>query len=378
MLQRASRAAHLTELRTGGAYHKFSEGGKGLTAFVLLSQSHIALHSWPEVGVATVEFLSYEDHPFGPALEVLQRALHPGYVARRNVGGLSFVEEYGGDLALWLGAERILASERSPFQSIHLFRSDTLGTVLTLDGKVQTTERDEFCYHEMLVHPALHAHRDPRRIAIIGGGDLGAAREVLRHPGTEVEVIEIDRRVVELSRKFLPWAEKVADSPRVRIRFEDGASALRGASRRYDVILVDATDPFPHGPGDRLFTPRFYADAARALRPGGVFASQGGSSLYYGRRSLEIRRAVGSSFSQTLPYMVPVPTYPFGNWTFLLARQGPAAWRFRRSDLRCRLYAPPVVEAGRVLAEALEGSDLSLTTRFSPEEAGARSERALP
>lgn len=365
MLRRASRAARLTELRAGGAYHKFRQGGKGLTAFVLLSQSHVALHSWPEVGVATVEFLSYEDHPFGPAIEVLEEALRPGYVARRSVGGLSFVEEYGSDLALWMGAERILASERSAFQSIHMFRSGTLGTVLTLDGKVQTTERDEFCYHEMLVHPALQAHRGARRVAVLGGGDLGAAREVLRHPGTEVEVIEIDRRVVDLSRKFLPWAEKVASSPRVRLRYEDGAAALRGAPGRYDAILVDATDPFPDGPGDRLFTPRFYADAARALRPGGVFVSQAGSSLYYGERTREIEEDVRGSFDQTFPFMVPVPTYPFGNWTFLLARQGKDEWKFRKMDLPCRVYAPDVVEAGRVLARAFERSGLCLTSGSS-------------
>ena len=372
MLVAAAHAAGLTVLEDGARFHKFRSRGRGLTAFVLLSQSHLAIHTWPEAGMVAVDFLSYQDRPFEPAIAVLERALRPSYVARQGVGGLSFTERYGTHSALCIDATRVLASENSGLQRIHLFESPTFGRVLALDGKVRTTERDEFFYHESLVEPALHAHPSPKRVAIVGGGDLGAAREVLKHPRVEVDILEIDRRVLELCRRHFSWGPAVTRSSRVRVILGDAFDTLRRTRSRYDVILVDSTDPLPEGPATRLFSKEFYRVAHAALRPDGVLCTQSGSPLYYGRRRRDMTHALASVFGTVMDYLVPVPTYPFGNWGFTLATKGRKEISLAPSRVRCRLYSPAMVHAGVVMAASLARSGLDFSPRRTPSHRSPR------
>jgi spermidine synthase len=376
MLAAASRAARLTVLKGGGRSHKFRTGGQGLTAFVLLSQSHLALHTWPESATAVLEFLSYADRPIEPALEVVRKALRPSHVSRRSVGGLSFTEEYGPDASLSLRAAKVLASETTPFQSLQLFDSRTFGPVLALDDRVQTTARDEFCYHELLVQPAMHAHPAPARVAIVGGGDLGAAREALKHPHTEVDLFEIDPRVIEVSLRHLPWARAVRASPRLRVHIEDGYRALAGARGSYDVVIVDATDPDPGALSEGLFSRAFYATVRRSLGRAGVLATHLGSPWYYGPRHAALHRAVASAFPSVVRYAGPVPSYPFGVWTFAVA--GSRRAEFRAPMVACRLYRPELIEAGREWARALDRADLDLSGRSTFRSRASRRTRASP
>ena len=160
-------------------------------------------------------------------------------------------------------------------QTLVVFDNPSFGHVLTLDGVVQVTTGDEFVYHEMMAHPALFAHGAARRVLVLGGGDGGVAREVLRHPVTDVTLVEIDRAVVDLMVAEMPGVSAGAfDDPRLRLVIDDGAAFVRRSETEYDVVIVDSPDPL--GPGAALFTAEFYADCRRRLAPGGIMVCQSG------------------------------------------------------------------------------------------------------
>ncbi len=202
-----------------------------------------------------------------------------------------------------------LHQEQTPYQSMRVVESAFYGRMLLLDGIVQTTEKDEFVYHEMLTQVPLMAHPAPERVLIIGGGDGGMLRETLRHPGVRKAVlVEIDERVVEISKKFLPSISGgcFAD-PRVEALYCDGARYVKETSERFDVVLVDSSDPI--GPATVLFQKEFYADIAQILTPDGVLVRQTGSTFLQPEEqanALEILREV---FRHNALYVFPVPTY---------------------------------------------------------------------
>ena len=212
-----------------------------------------------------------------------------------------------------------LHEERSALQLIQVFEHPTFGRMLVLDGLVQTTERDEFFYHEMLVHVPLICHPEPKRVLIIGAGDGGALRRAFAHPSVEhVTMVEIDERVTAVSREFLPSVSAGAlDDPRAELRFEDGHAFVLDSRETYDAIIVDSSDPV--GPGIVLFSAAFYEACLERLSPDGVFAAQIGTpTLFPG----EIRMAMSNAtaaFPVAKPYLGAVPTYPGTLWTYLLA-----------------------------------------------------------
>jgi len=212
-----------------------------------------------------------------------------------------------------------LHEERSAFQLIQVFQHPAFGRMLVLDGLVQTTERDEFFYHEMLVHVPLICHPEPRNVLIIGAGDGGALRRVLEHPSVErVTMVEIDERVTAVSREFLPAISAGAlGDPRADVRFEDGHAFVVDSRDTYDAIIVDSSDPV--GPGIVLFSAAFYEACLERLGADGVFAAQIGTpTLFPG----EIRMAVSNAraaFADVRPYLGAVPTYPGTLWAYMLA-----------------------------------------------------------
>jgi len=213
----------------------------------------------------------------------------------------------------------LLHEERSAFQLIQVFEHPTFGRMLVLDGLVQTTERDEFFYHEMLVHVPLICHPEPQRVLIIGAGDGGALRRVLEHRSVEhVTMVEIDERVTAVSREWLPSISAGAFADRrAVVRFEDGHAFVLDSPDTYDAIVVDSSDPV--GPGIVLFSAAFYEAALERLGPKGVFAAQIGTpTLFPG----EIRMAMSNAaaaFPVAKPYLGAVPTYPGTLWAYLLA-----------------------------------------------------------
>ena len=175
--------------------------------------------------------------------------------------------------------DKQLHSEQTEFQRIDILESKEFGRMMVLDGYVMLTEKDEFIYHEMIVHVPMAVHPNAKRILIIGGGDGGAVRELVRYKNVEsVDLVEIDERVVDISRRFLPQTACGFDDPRIHLFFEDGLKFIRHCENEYDLIIVDSTDPF--GPGEGLFTKEFYGNCYKALKEDGIMVNQHESPFY--------------------------------------------------------------------------------------------------
>lgn len=230
-------------------------------------------------------------------------------------------EVFEGRIRLGLKIEKMLHSERSDFQQIEVFDSAALGRVLALDGVLQTSEADERFYHEMLVHPALCTAPRINRVLIIGGGDGGTAREVLRHADVQYcRMVEIDRKVVEAAQRYLPSIGTAWDDPRLDLVIGDGvAHVTTDEVEPYDVVILDGSDPV--GPSLGLFGRDFYAGVARVLAPDGVFALQSESPFLMERTFAAIQAALPDFFAVTAPYLGWVPLYGTGMWSWTLASQ---------------------------------------------------------
>ncbi|HYE58460.1 MAG TPA: polyamine aminopropyltransferase [Rhodothermales bacterium] len=236
-----------------------------------------------------------------------------------------FTEFWAGHTGLTFGIERVLFSEQSDFQQVTVVQTDTFGRLMLLDGLVMLTERDEFVYHEMIAHPALCLHPKVRRVLVIGGGDGGTVREVLRHPDVQhVDLVEIDGLVVEAARRFFPTVACALDDPRLDVRIEDGLAFIKNAPEgSYDVVLVDSTDPVGFAEG--LFGEDFYRDCVRVLGPNGILVSQTESPFdeAFQRQIRSAGRTLGGLFTHVAFYLAHIPTYPMGTWSFVMASKGP-------------------------------------------------------
>ncbi len=219
-----------------------------------------------------------------------------------------------------------LYSGRSAFQEIRVLDTVPFGRSLILDGAVQTTEADEFIYHEMLVHVPLVLHPEPRDVLLIGGGDGGALRRILEHGVQRVVQVEIDEEVVRVSRLYLPSISNHAyDDPRVNLTIGNGVDYIGSCPpEEFDAVLIDSTDPV--GPAAALYTADFFMKARSVLRPGGVFVTQSGSPLLMARELHDAYSALCQVFGQCFPYLAPVPSYPGVLWSFLLATREPFQW----------------------------------------------------
>ncbi len=244
-------------------------------------------------------------------------------MAEQKLHDLQYTEYWKDRTGITFGIEDVLYSRRSPFQHIQVFETDAFGKLLALDGLVMLTERDEFVYHEMITHPALCLHRHPRNVLVIGGGDGGTIREVLRYDEIKhVDLVEIDGQVLEVARKYFPAVASSLDDRRLIVHVRDGVEYVRQAKPEiYDVVIVDSTDPVGFAEG--LFGEDFYKHCARVLREGGILVTQTESpfdDLYSG--SIEkARRILGRLFGQTHVYLAHIPTYPMGTWSFTIATQ---------------------------------------------------------
>lgn len=240
-----------------------------------------------------------------------------------------------------------LADEKTPFQHIEVYATTDWGNLMVIDGCVMLTSRDNFLYHEMMTHPALYTHAAPRDVVIIGGGDCGTLREVLRHPGVESVVqIDIDERVTRLAEKHFPELCESNADPRAKLLFDDGIKYMaEAAPASLDVVVVDSTDPI--GPAEGLFNAAFYASCFRALREGGILVQQSESPLVLMDLIQSMHKAmreVGFSTTRTLPF--PQPCYPTGWWSCTLARKAGPLDVFREDDASHKPFATRYYNAG--------------------------------
>ena len=225
--------------------------------------------------------------------------------------------------------EKVLHKSRSEFQEILVFENKHFGNMLVLDGIVQLTERDEFFYHEMLTQVCMHAHPDPKTVVVIGGGDGGTVREALKHTCVEkVYFIEIDKEVIEVSKKFFPSVSKAIDDPRVEIINMDGAEFIKGRDKDVDVILVDSTDPI--GFARTLYGAEFFASCARALTEEGMFVTHAESMLLHSDIVREVQETMREAFPMVDLYTGPIATYPGNWWAYSIGTNGLDPKQMRR------------------------------------------------
>ncbi len=260
---------------------------------------------------------------------------------------LWFSEYHTDHVRLSIKVDRQLYAGKSKYQRIDVFDSPEFGRFLTLDGYMMLTEKDEFIYHEMIVHVPMAAHPAPKRILVIGAGDGGVLRELEKYDAVEeIDLVEIDEQVVDVCKQHLPKTACGFYDPRVRTHFEDGLKFVRHVDERYDVIIVDSTDPF--GPGEGLFTKEFYGNCYKALNGNGILVNQHESPFYEGdaHACLRAHKRIAKSFEICRVYQAHIPTYPSGHWLFGFASKKlhPVkdldAARWKALGVECRYYNP--------------------------------------
>lgn len=403
-VEQALRAAALAAGATVLGCHFYRFQPHGVSGVVVIAESHLSIHSWPELGYAAVDLftcgpnmhperataalsqsfsagrmelrelvrgekISHGTHRkrrddqdmkeestqtslrFAAGLDLEAGWFHEGTVPGRRHGNVN----HGFRIT------KLVYFGKTAFQEVLIIDNPVYGRVLALDGIVQLSTFDEHRYHEMLVHPAMLAHPAPAHVLIVGGGDGGTLRETLVHAPADVVMIDIDREFVELAARHLPTLSAGAfEDPRVTLLHEDAAVAIERYRDRFDVILIDCNDAM--GPSVPLFESPFYGAVARALRPGGVVAVQVGAFL-----DVDFLEATRAKLAAVLPrsaaFRFTMPSYHCGEYCFLVASQevdprGPAVEELarrlhERGITSCKYYSPDMHHASQVLPPSL-------------------------
>ena len=258
-----------------------------------------------------------------------------------KLGDNWFSEEHeGAGSAFSLRVTAKLAEEQTPYQHIEIYDTTDFGKLMVIDGCTMVSTRDNFLYHEMMSHPVLFSHADPKNVIIIGGGDCGTLREVLRHPGVETAMqVEIDERVTRLAEEYFPELCEANDDPRATLYFGDGIQWVKDAApESLDIVIIDSTDPV--GPAEGLFSRPFYEDCLRALRPGGIIVQQSESPLLHLRILADMHKAMREAgYADVKTLQFPQCIYPSGWWSATMARKDKAIEGFRESDVLNKPFA---------------------------------------
>ncbi|KIL14781.1 spermidine synthase [Bacillus safensis] len=230
---------------------------------------------------------------------------------------LWYTEKQTKNFGITLKVNKTLHTEQTDFQHLEMVETEEFGNMLFLDGMVMTSEKDEFVYHEMVAHVPLFTHPNPENVLVVGGGDGGVIREILKHPSVKkATLVDIDGKVIEYSKKFLPSIAGKLDDPRVDVKVGDGFMHIAEADNEYDVIMVDSTEPV--GPAVNLFSKGFYAGIAKALKEDGIFVAQTDNPWFTPELITNVQRDVKEIFPITKLYTANIPTYPSGLWTFTI------------------------------------------------------------
>ena len=337
-------------------FHHFSP--YGVSGVVVIQESHLAIHTWPEYGYASVDLFTCGDtvNPW-VSYQMLKDAFEAGHgsavelkrgemalLKRRNFEVKAMRDERSAEdgspirtrdvwfterddkIALSLKHDGKLYDVQSDYQRVAVYNTQAYGNMLTLDGMVMTTEVDEYVYHEMISHVPLLTHPDPKRVLIIGGGDGGTAREVLKHKQLEeVVMVEIDDKVIEASKLHLPSISQSLDDPKLNLIVDDGIKYVNeAADGSFDLVIVDSTDPV--GPAEGLFSVDFYKEVYRILSDDGIMITQSESPRFNSKVLKEIYQTYRGIFGQDKVhcYLAYIPTYPTGMWSFSYSSKGKA------------------------------------------------------
>jgi spermidine synthase len=275
---------------------------------------------------------------------------------------LWFTEHLSKHARFSLRVNRHLYSGQSPYQKIDVFDTAEFGRVLVLDGFINVTERDEFIYHEMITHVPMAVHPDPRRVLVVGGGDGGTVRELCRYERVEhIDMVEIDELVVKVAKEHFPATSGALSDPRVNLHFSDGVDYVKSCSARYDLIIVDSTDPV--GPGEGLFTSDFYRNCFRILNDDGIMVNQHEGPFYEedARACQRAHARIVEVFPISRVYQANIPTYASGHWLFGFASKKYHPVKDLRAEaweslgLKTRYYNTALHKAAFVLPVYVEG-----------------------
>ncbi len=353
-MEQAAEEAGATIINS--TFHHFSP--YGVSGVVVIQESHLAIHTWPEYGYASVDLFTCGDtvNPW-VSYQMLKEAFNAGHgsavelsrgemalLKRKNFDVKAMRDEKSteeGDpirtrdvwfterddkIALSLKHDGKLYDVQSDFQKVAIYNTQAYGNMLTLDGMVMTTEKDEYVYHEMITHIPALTHPNPKRALIIGGGDGGTAREMLRHENlNEVVMVEIDDKVIEASKLHLPTIASALDDPKLNLIVDDGIKYVKEApDGAFDIVIVDSTDPV--GPAEGLFTVEFYQEVYRILSEDGIMITQSESPRFNNKVFKEIYQTYGGIFGKENVhcYLAYIPTYPTGMWSFSYSSKGSA------------------------------------------------------
>ncbi|GGE61823.1 spermidine synthase [Paenalcaligenes hominis] len=295
----------------------------GVTGAILLAESHLAIHTWPERGGVTLDVYvcNFSDDNSGKAQQLLDgiiAAFNPTQIQRNHLirgdqdepsEAELLWENINPDSVYGFRFKRRVLSKKTQFQHLELLESKDLGLTLRLDGCLMTAENEEFFYHETLVHPAAISHPNPRNALILGGGDGGALEELLKHNTIEsATLVDLDADVIEVSKTYLQRINKGAlDNPRAKVLVGDGAQFIRETTEKFDLILLDLTDPeTPAGP---LYTPAFFAECKKALAEGGAMVIHLGAPFYEPEQIRRLNTDLQAVFAQVNAYGLHIPLY---------------------------------------------------------------------
>jgi spermidine synthase/S-adenosylmethionine decarboxylase proenzyme len=350
-LEGAAKRANVTILH--GYFHRFTP--LGVSGLLCIAESHISIHTWPELGYCAADIYTCGDHTLPRSAPViLANALHAKHTDLLEVtrgtadeGGIyrsvlgdhtgsamrparnnginvltpPLVDDADPNQRHVYAVSRWLAEERSEFHHIEICETKSFGRLLALDGAIQSSECDEHIYHETLVHPAMLLHGKPQRVLILGGGEGASLREVLRHASVQrATMIDIDGRLVNLCRQHLPeWSAGTYDDPRTQLVIADGKAWVEACSEQFDVIVMDLTDQVDLGPSFPLYTQAFFRQLRQRLARDGVLVVQAGELSPADNFShCTIRRTLATVFPQVRSYAQFIPAFA-GEWSFVLA-----------------------------------------------------------
>jgi spermidine synthase len=340
-------------------FHQFE--GSGFTGTIVLAESHVAVHTWPERQGLTLDvyvcnysadnsakarglFKSIVDHfqPTEAALHEVDRGEH------------LLMEPLNDSTGFYIKATRQIGEWQTRFQKMAIYDTPHYGKLFRLDGFNMTSEREEFVYHENLVHPALTAHIAPKKVLIVGGGDGGSSEEALKHPSVEqVTMVEIDGDVIQVAKEhFRAVHNGVFDNPKLRVVVDDGMKFVREAQEKFDLIALDLNDPM--GPAEALYSVEFFQQLRTALAPGGALTLHIGSPVARPERVAELAQRLNGVFRIVRPYIMYIPLYG-SLWTMAVCSDKLDPKAFTADEIDRRIEARKLQELRYYNGETHEG-----------------------
>lgn len=348
-------------------FHHFSP--YGVSGVVVIQESHLAIHTWPEYGYAAVDlftcgisvnpWISFDElkKQFGAknysAIEINRGAInllerldfdikesreqHSSKIDFQHKRNVWFTDRDENQALSLRYAGDVLYDKETPYQRVKIIDTYAYGKALTIDNMFMCTEKDEYHYHEMIIHPAILSHGKAKEILVIGGGDGGAVREIFKHKEVEhVDMVEIDEAVIEASKLYLPTLSASFDHPKLNLKIGDGIEFVKNApSNKYDIVIIDGSDPV--GPAEGLFSSEFYENCKRILTNNGLLVVQAESPKFNTGTFVELNSCLKNIFGNSKVYtlLFNIPTYPSGVWSIQIGSKGeinPSVYKTPKAD----------------------------------------------